>query len=286
MPTSFGSKLATTFATYGQLCVGIDPHAALLTEWGLSDDVRGLREFSLRALDAAVGRVGIIKPQVSFFERHGSAGFAVLEELAQKAAATDLVVIMDAKRGDIGTTMDAYFDAWLGRTAPFVSDALTVSPYLGFDSLLPLMSECAERGKGMIVLSATSNPEGAALQKASVGGNTIAKQIWDGLGKINQVTAGAGETLGSFGAVIGATLNVPGFGLAQVQDGQIGVSTPILAPGFGAQGAELGDVTRLFGAGAKQVIASVSRSVLRAGASGMPAAIDAATAELSAGIAS
>ena len=284
MPTSFGSKLSTAFNTYGQLCVGIDPHAALLSEWGLSDDVTGLRDFSMRALEAAVGRVGIIKPQVSFFERHGAAGFAVLEELAQKAAATDLVVIMDAKRGDIGTTMDAYFDAWLGRTAPFVCDALTVSPYLGFDSLLPLMSECAERGKGMIVLSATSNPEGAALQKASVGGNTIAKQIWDGLGKINQVTAGAGESLGSFGAVIGATLNLPGFGLGDVQNGQDSAATPILAPGFGAQGAELGDVSRLFGDGAKQVIASVSRSVLRAGATGMPKAIEAANAELAAGL--
>jgi orotidine-5'-phosphate decarboxylase len=264
--------------------VGIDPHAALLSEWGLADDVTGLREFSMRALDAAVGRVGIIKPQVSFFERHGSAGFAVLEELAQKASATDLVVIMDAKRGDIGTTMDAYFDAWLGRTAPFVCDALTVSPYLGFDSLLPLMSECAERGKGMIVLSATSNPEGAALQKASVAGDTIAKQIWDGLSKINRVTAGAGENLGSFGAVIGATLNLQGFGLGDVQAGQAVSATPILAPGFGAQGAELGDISRLFGTGAKQVIASVSRSVLRAGADGMPKAIEAANAELAAGL--
>jgi orotidine-5'-phosphate decarboxylase len=284
LPTSFGSKLAKAFDSYGQLCVGIDPHAALLTEWGLTDDVAGLREFSMRALEAAVGRVGIIKPQVSFFERHGSAGFAVLEELAQKAADTDLVVIMDAKRGDIGTTMDAYFDAWLGRTAPFVSDALTVSPYLGFDSLLPLMSECAERGKGMIVLSATSNPEGAALQKATVGGNTIAKQIWDGLTKINQVTAGPGEKLGSFGAVIGATLNLSGFGLGDVQVGQSVAATPILAPGFGAQGAELGDISRLFGAGAKQVIVSVSRSVLRAGATGMPKAIEAATVELAAGL--
>ena len=284
MPTSFGAKLAKAFDSYGQLCVGIDPHAALLSDWGLTDDVQGLREFALRALDAAVGRVGIIKPQVSFFERHGSAGFAVLEELAQKAAETDLLVIMDAKRGDIGTTMDAYFDVWLGRTAPFVCDALTVSPYLGFDSLLPLMSECAERGKSMIVLSATSNPEGAALQKASVGGNTVSKQIWDGLAKINQITAGAGELYGSFGAVIGATLNLPAFGLAEVQVGQTKAATPILAPGFGAQGAELGDIRRLFGEGANQVIASVSRSVLRAGATGMTKAIDSANTELAAGL--
>ncbi len=284
MPTSFGAKLAKAFDSYGQLCVGIDPHAALLSDWGLTDDVNGLREFAMRALDAAVGRVGIIKPQVSFFERHGSAGFAVLEELAQKASETDLLVIMDAKRGDIGTTMDAYFDAWLGRTAPFVCDALTVSPYLGFDSLLPLMSECAERGKSMIVLSATSNPEGAALQKASIGGITVSKQIWDGLAKINRVTAGPGEQYGSFGAVIGATLNLPAFGLGEVQVGQATAATPILSPGFGAQGAELRDIKRLFGEGAGQVIASVSRSVLRAGATGMPKAIEAASAELALGL--
>jgi orotidine-5'-phosphate decarboxylase len=122
------------------------------------------------------------------------------------------------------------------------------------------------------------------LQKATVGGNTIAKQIWDGLNKINQVTAGPGEKLGSFGAVIGATLNLSGFGLGDVQTGQSVAATPILAPGFGAQGAELGDISRLFGAGSKQVIASVSRSVLRAGATGMPKAIEAATAELAAGL--
>ena len=280
MPSTFGSRLEAAFEQHGQLCVGIDPHAALLGEWGLPDSAAGIEEFADRVIDGASQRVGIIKPQVAFFERHGSAGFAVLERVAVKARDAGLLVIMDAKRGDIGSTMDGYFDAWLGRTAPFVCDALTVSPYLGFDSLLPLMSECAERGKGMIVLSATSNPEGAALQKASTGGTTIAKQIWDGLGKINQITAGAGESLGSFGAVIGATLNLAGFGLGEIQTGSSATATPILAPGFGAQGAELGDVTRLFGAGAKQVIASVSRSVLRAGASGMPKAIEAANIEL------
>ena len=114
MPTSFGVKLSDSFAKYGQLCVGIDPHAVLLSDWGLNDDIQGLESFANSVLDSAVGRVGIIKPQVSFFERHGSRGFAVLEKLAERASQTDLLVIMDAKRGDIGTTMDAYFDAWLG----------------------------------------------------------------------------------------------------------------------------------------------------------------------------
>jgi orotidine-5'-phosphate decarboxylase len=284
LPISFAKKVEAAFDKYGQLCVGIDPHAALLSDWGLADSAAGLEEFANRAIDAAIGRVGIIKPQVSFFERHGSAGFAVLERLAEKAAATDLVVIMDAKRGDIGTTMDAYFDAWLGANAPFVCDALTVSPYLGFDSLKPLMNECLERGKGLFVLAATSNPEGAALQRATVANETIAAQIWRGLSEINKITSGPNERLGSFGAVLGATLNLNSFGLASVLDGQPNAATPILAPGFGAQGAELSASKILFGAGASQVLHSVSRSVLSAGPAAMAKAVDAAKAELSVGL--
>lgn len=284
MPSSFGAKLAKSFDDYGQLCVGIDPHAALLNEWALPDTAAGLREFSKIALHAAIGRVGIIKPQVSFFERFGAAGFGVLEELAQEAAKSDLVVIMDAKRGDIGSTMDAYFAAWLGANAPFICDALTVSPYLGFDSLKPAMAESLERGKGVIVLAATSNPEGASLQKATTGGITIAKQIWSSLAELNSVTAGPGERLGSFGAVIGATLSLGGFGLGSIQDGQGLGATPILAPGFGAQGALLSDSKQLFGEAAKQVIHSVSRSVLEAGPQGIEKAIDVAKIELITGL--
>lgn len=285
MPTSFGAKLAKSFDDYGQLCVGIDPHEALLSEWSLPDTAAGLKEFSKIALDAVVGRVGIIKPQVSFFERFGSAGFAVLEDLAHQAAASDLVVIMDAKRGDIGSTMDAYFAAWLGANAPFICDALTVSPYLGFDSLKPAMSESLERGKGVIVLAATSNPEGASIQKATSGGVTIAKQIWSSLADLNAVTAGPGERLGSFGAVIGATLSLGGFGLGSIQEGQGLGATPILAPGFGAQGALLSDSRQLFGEASKQVIHSVSRSVLEAGPLGLAKAIDVAKLELISGLA-
>jgi orotidine-5'-phosphate decarboxylase len=285
LPTSFGAKLAKSFDDYGQLCVGIDPHEALLSEWSLPDTAAGLKEFSKIALDAVVGRVGIIKPQVSFFERFGSAGFAVLEDLAHQAAASDLVVIMDAKRGDIGSTMDAYFAAWLGANAPFICDALTVSPYLGFDSLKPAMSESLERGKGVIVLAATSNPEGASIQKATSGGVTIAKQIWSSLADLNAVTAGPGERLGSFGAVIGATLSLGGFGLGSIQEGQGLGATPILAPGFGAQGALLSDSRQLFGEASKQVIHSVSRSVLEAGPLGLAKAIDVAKLELISGLA-
>lgn len=280
MPTSFGERLETAFSKYGHLCVGIDPHASLLEEWGLADDIEGLRSFANTVLDASVGRVGIIKPQVSFFERHGSAGFAVLENLAERAAETDLVVIMDAKRGDIGTTMDGYFDAWLGKSAPFVCDALTVSPYLGFDSLSGVMANAIDRGKGLFVLAATSNPEGKALQTANVSTNkSIATDIWQRLAKVNSVTSAPSNSLGSFGAVVGATLDLRGFGLV-LDESESALTTPILAPGFGAQGAELADAKRLFGANSDALIASVSRSVLRAGARGVSAAIESSASEL------
>ena len=280
MPASFGQQLERAFATYGQLCVGIDPHASLLDDWGLSDDVEGLDTFANKVLDACVGTVGIIKPQVSFFERHGSAGFAVLERLAQRAAETDLIVIMDAKRGDIGSTMDGYFDAWLGKAAPFMCSALTVSPYLGFDSLRDVMSNSLERGKGLFVLAATSNPEGKSLQTASVvGGSTLAADIWRRLGKVNSVTSASGSSLGSFGAVVGATLDLRSFDL-RLNHGDGQALTPILSPGFGAQGAELSDAKRLFGSSARQVIASVSRSVLSAGSNGISNAIQVSVQEL------
>lgn len=277
MALSFGSRLSSAFATRGHLCVGIDPHAALLADWGLEDNAIGLREFGLRVLEAATDRVGIIKPQVSFFERHGSAGFAVLEELAQEAAKTDLLVIMDAKRGDIGTTMDGYFDAWLAEHAPFVCNALTVSPYLGFDSLAGVMSRCQELGKGLFVLAATSNPEGKALQTARTQGGPLSADIWQRLARVNAVTSSSPGSLGSFGAVVGATLDLRAFGIELAGAAS---STPILAPGFGAQGAELADAGTLFVGAKHQLIASVSRSVLSAGAAGVAPAIERSAKEL------
>lgn len=284
MPTSFGVKLQSAFDKYGQLCVGIDPHRSLLEDWGLTEDVNGLEAFANKALDAAIGRVGIIKPQVSFFERYGSKGFAVLERLSERASQADLLVIMDAKRGDIGTTMDSYFDAWLGRNSSFICDAITVSPYLGVGDLQDTFSSAIERGKGVFVLAATSNAGGASIQRATIGGTTVAKHIWDALGVINKVTSDGHAKFGSIGAVLGATLNLQSYGLSSVQDGQELSATPILAPGFGHQGADLSASKQLFGIGSYQVIHSVSRSVSQAGAAGMHKAIENAKAELAIGI--
>jgi orotidine-5'-phosphate decarboxylase len=283
LPTSFSSRLRRNFDQYGQLCVGIDPHASLLDDWNLSDSADGLRTFAFTVLDAAVGRVGIIKPQVSFFERFGAKGFAVLEDLASAAAETDLQVIMDAKRGDIGSTMDGYFDAWLSRTAPFVCDALTVSPYLGFESLGNVFAAALENGKGLFVLAATSNPEGKTVQKALINERTLAADIMDRLERINRVNLDPSGVIGNFGAVVGATLNLQAAGLGSLYE-DASATSPLLAPGFGAQGAELGDCAQLFGAAAPRVLASVSRSVLSAGPSGIANAIDTANQQLKVGL--
>lgn len=283
MPTSFAARLESGFEKYGQLCVGVDAHEALLRDWGLDDSVDGLRTFAFTVLEASVGRVAAIKPQVSFFERFGARGFSVLEDFAEVAAQSDIQVIMDAKRGDIGSTMQGYFDAWLGENAPFVCDALTVSPYLGVDSLSEFMSQAIERSKGLFVLAATSNPEAKELQRAKVADHTLAAEILSRINAINEISSHAKERMGSIGAVVGATLNFNTVGISNLFDDNLS-RTPILAPGFGAQGANLSDLSDVFGQSAHRVLASVSRSVLEVGPNSISKAIDAAKEQLAAGL--
>ena len=262
LPNSFGFKLGQAFSRYGQLCVGIDPHESLLEAWGLEDNIQGLDYFANTVVDHAAGIVGIVKPQISFFERFGSQGFQVLERVTQRCADANLMVIADAKRGDIGSTMIAYLEAWLGRDSTFAADALTVSPFLGLKTTSDYMQPYLERGRGVFSLVATSNPEGASVQLAVRDTQTISESLWNELHQLNQVTSAAGDRFGSFGAVLGATLDFGRFGVKLEQGG---VLTPILAPGFGAQGAQLKDVARIFGSAKDQVIANVSRSVLENG---------------------
>lgn len=270
---SFGQRLRSVLDARGNLCVGIDPHAFLLAEWGLGDDADGVREFGLRVVDAAAGRVGIVKPQVAFFERHGSAGFAALEAVIAAAREAGLLVIADAKRGDIGSTFDAYAASWLTPGSPLEADALTVSTYLGIGSVAGPRSIALESDKGLFVLAATSNPEGAALQTATTAsGSTVAGSI---VGEVH--TWNAQETeLGSIGLVLGATLDLDAFGIDRAHL----VNTPILAPGFGHQGARIADLRRLYGDASPNVIVSASRSILAAGSSGVAAAIQTQAAEV------
>lgn len=266
----FGARLAEAMSSRGNLCVGIDPHPALLDSWGLNDDDGGLERFSLTVLEALGDTVAAVKPQVALYERHGSRGMAVLERVLQHAASQDVLTIADAKRGDIGSTMAAYADAWLRDGSALSADALTVSPYLGFGSLRPALDLAARTGRGIFVLALTSNPEGASVQHAGAPGS-VALEITTAAGREN---AGGSGRLGSVGLVIGATAGpaVEELGLPLEQFGG-----PILAPGIGAQGAGGRELARTFGRAYGQVLASSSRDILRAGPA--PAALrDAAAA--------
>lgn len=275
LPNSFGERLLEAFESKGQLCVGIDPHASLLNAWDLTDSAHGLREFSLRVVDACAGQVSLIKPQVSFFERFGAAGYTVLEEVTGAAKAADLLVIADAKRGDIGTTMDAYLEAWFGNLSGLHADALTVSPYLGLGTISAGFARYLGEGKGVYSLVATSNPEGASVQLAGSNGTTLAGDQWLQLAALNADAS----VFGNYGAVLGATLDLGSFKIDRNQ-----LKTPILAPGFGAQGAKLSDAKNIYGALSRQVAYSVSRSVLQAGARDLQSAITVSNSELFAGL--
>jgi len=281
----FGRRLAEAMAERGPLCVGIDPHPALLRAWGLADDASGLRDFSLRVLEAAGPRAAALKPQSAFFERHGSRGVAVLEDLL--AAARDLAVltIVDAKRGDIDSTMLGYAEAYLAEGSPLAGDAVTLSPYLGFGSLAPAIEVAGAAGRGVFVLALTSNPEGASVQHArDADGVSVAARIAQGAERANAAERTAGETLGSVGLVVGATV---GSAVRDLGLDLAGVGGPLLAPGFGAQGAGAADVAAVFGAARSAVLASTSRAVLAAGpdAAALRAATDRATADVRAALA-
>ncbi|MFJ2935843.1 orotidine-5'-phosphate decarboxylase [Streptomyces sp. NPDC087219] len=239
----------------GPLCVGIDPHAALLDSWGLTDDIAGLERFTFTVVEALADTVAVFKPQSAFFERFGSRGVAVLERATAALRAAGGLVVMDAKRGDIGSTMAAYAETYLRKDSPLFSDALTVSPYLGYGSLKPAVDLARESGAGLFVLALTSNPEGAEVQRAvREDGRTIGATMLGHLAAEN-----AGETpMGSFGAVVGATLG-------DLSSFDLDINGPLLAPGIGAQGATPADLPAVFGAAVGNVVPNVSRGVLRHG---------------------
>ncbi|MFI8266243.1 MULTISPECIES: orotidine-5'-phosphate decarboxylase [unclassified Streptomyces] len=253
--TPFGTRLREAMDTRGPLCVGIDPHASLLASWGLDDNVAGLERFSRTVVEALAGQVAVFKPQAAFFERFGSRGVAVLESTVADVRAAGGLVVMDAKRGDIGSTMAAYAETFLHKDSPLFSDALTVSPYLGYGSLKPAVDLARENGAGLFVLALTSNPEGAEVQRAvREDGLTVGATMLRHLAAEN---AGA-EPLGSFGAVVGATLG-------DLSSFDLDINGPLLAPGVGAQGASAADLPAVFGEAARNVVPNVSRGVLRHG---------------------
>jgi len=272
---TFGARLIGAFETSGQLCVGIDPHARLLAEWGLPDSSAGLREFGLRVVEAARRRAGIVKLQVGFFERHGAVGYAALEEILQAARSAGLIVIADVKRGDIGSSVVAYAEAWFTPGSSLEVDAITAVAYQGVGSLDGVFALARRHDKGVFVLAATSNPEAASTQRAlRSDGVSVARGVLVDLH--GRRPADAAGSVDAVGVVLGGTLQLSDYG---IEEGDL-AGLPILAPGFGYQGAGFEGLRSIYGAAVRTVTASASRSILSAGPDGIADAISRAQTEV------
>jgi orotidine-5'-phosphate decarboxylase len=237
--------------------VGIDPHPSLLAAWGLPDDAGGLDKFSRTVVEALADRVAVMKPQSAFYERFGSAGIAVLESTIRQLREAGALVLLDVKRGDIGSTAAAYADAYLDPASPLRADAITANPYLGVGALAPMIDKALANGGGVFVLARTSNPEGREVQGARIpDGRTVAQAVVD---ELSQVNAGV-QPLGDVGVVVGATATGDPLDLTVLNG-------PMLAPGLGAQGGQPADLRAVFGAELSAVVPSYSREVLGHGPS-------------------
>ena len=259
---AFGTRLQAAMVHHGPLCAGIDPHRTLVESWGLTYDLAGVERFTMTCVEAFGGAVAAVKPQSAFFEVFGAPGVAVLERALADLREAGTLTVLDVKRGDIGTTVDAYGEAFVGKDAPAPADAITLSPYLGYGSLRPALDLAAQTGRGVFVLALTSNPEGAQVQHARLAdGRSVAGAIADDAAADNADARSRGE-LGSVGLVVGATV---GSAVRDLGVDLPAMAGPVLAPGLGAQGATADDVRAVFAGALPQVLASSSRDVLRAG---------------------
>jgi orotidine-5'-phosphate decarboxylase len=256
MTDSFADRFAAARSGPGPLVWGLDPAGSLLAAWGLGDTPDGLDRFADIVVEAAVGTVGLVKPQSAFYERHGWRGIRTLTRLTADARAAGLLVVMDVKRGDVGSTNDAYAEAYLGKGAPLAADAITVHPYLGLAAMGAFISRAHESGSCLLVVTRSSNPEGRAIQAATGPHGTVETALLAEIAGINARLAPGG--LGPIGAVIGPVRREPALDLAAARG-------LFLAPGVGAQGATPADVAQVFAACPDRVMPSASRSLLAAG---------------------
>ncbi|MDR1237412.1 MAG: orotidine-5'-phosphate decarboxylase [Propionibacteriaceae bacterium] len=250
----FGERLLAATAVRGNLCVGIDPDPDTLDFWRLPDSPEGISTFVGQILRACAQHCAIVKPQSAYYERHGSAGIAVLEQLCSDAHDMGLLVLLDVKRGDIGSTNDAYCDAYLKDDSSLKADAITVSPYLGVDSLSTYFDTAQDSDSGVFVVCRSSNPEGYQTQLARTPDGThesVADRIVSCVKRENQRRW---ADIGSIGIVYGATV---------VQPLKQNIGGWILAPGVGAQGGTPDTVRHALGGGANHVIVPLSRAIAR-----------------------
>jgi orotidine-5'-phosphate decarboxylase len=257
MAETFASRFAAVRSHLGPLVWGLDPSGPLLDTWGLGDTADGLDRFADIVLEAAVGTVGLVKPQSAFYERHGWRGIRTLTRLVGEARRTGLLVILDAKRGDVGTTNDAYAETFLGKGAPLEADALTVHPYLGLGAMGAFVTRAQEAGSCVLVVTRSSNPEGRAIQAAlDPSGRRVEAALLDEIATLNSTLAPGG--IGPIGAVVSPTHLEPRLDLVAAQG-------LFLAPGIGAQGATPADVAQVFETCPDRVMPAASRSLLADG---------------------
>jgi orotidine-5'-phosphate decarboxylase len=254
--SSFAERFAAVRAEHGPLVFGLDPAPDLLTAWGLGDSADGLDRFADIVLAAAAGAVGLVKPQSAFYERHGWRGIRTLQRLISSARSSGLLVILDIKRGDVGSTNDAYAEAYLGKGAPLAADAITVHPYLGLAAMSTFVARAEQSGSCLLVVARSSNQEGRPVQAAEIAGVTVEQQLLLDIGALN--TRLAPGKVGPVGAVVGPTRLRPELDLRAA-------NCLFLAPGVGTQGATPADVAAVFAACPDRVMPSASRSLLSAG---------------------
>ena len=259
--TPFGARLRAAMDAYGPFCAGLDPHRGLVEQWGLEYSLAGLERFAMTCVEAYAGTVAVGEAAVGVLRGVRVRRDPVLERVLGDLRDAGTLTLLDVKRGDIGSTMQAYAEAYLGKDSRLRADAVTVSPFLGYGSLRPTLDLAEETGRGVFVLALTSNPEGFEVQHAVREDRSVAASVVAGAAADNAGAAARGE-LGSVGLVIGATV---GDAVHDLGIDLVAANTPILAPGFGAQGGTVEALRRTFAGALPQVLASSSREVLGAG---------------------
>ncbi|WP_282942666.1 orotidine-5'-phosphate decarboxylase [Bifidobacterium pullorum] len=257
--SDFGLRLKNSMDKYGPLCVGIDPHRKLLTDWGYNVDADGAELFAMRMLQAANGRAAAVKFQVPMFERYGSKGFSALERVLYAARQMEIITIVDCLHGGLPTTISAIADAYFKPGAPMLADAITLLPYYGARSLQGVINDALNNSRGVFVASLTSNQEGASMQTAirqsgEYKDKTVAYGIASTAQKFNKGING----MGSVGLIIGATIG------QWIDDSGVDPAKftgPILSPGYGWQGAEAKDLRTVFKGTKGNVLVTVSRFI-------------------------
>lgn len=251
---SFADRFVEAVRAKGPLCVGIDPHAGRIPDLFGGDTPEGLETWGKAVVHAATGRAGIIKPQAGLFERHGWQGMKALAAVSAAAKDAGLLVLMDAKRGDIGSTAEGYAAAYLSQEAPFACDALTVNPYMGLDTLEPHVRTAEANGKGVIVLARTSNPGSADYQAKDLEGAPLFARVVESLDPMIERLKGSSGWSGLM-LVTGAT------GPDEAQHLRtLAPKALFLVPGYGAQGAGAADAVAGFVEGQGGCV-NASRSV-------------------------